>query len=426
MVEKLIQRPEYLEKLKKWSTDTGLIKIITGVRRCGKSKLLVLFEQYLLESGVKESQIHHIDLDILDNAYLLDSMKLYKHVLGLLVPGKMNYVFLDEIQMVPDWQKTANSLRDKENVDLYLTGSNAYMFSSKLGTILGGRYTEIKMQPLSFKEYVDGIQNNEIRLDESVLDKSVLAGSNLMDYYQKYISQSGFPQTLKYNGDMELITDYLMNSVYNNTINKDIIERYNLRNPAKLTEVVKFIFDNISHETNMLNIEQQLQNTVSNDTINKYINGLLESYMLYRCDRMDLKGKKILNSMPKYYVCDAGLRQALLGRTIGDEGKILENVVYLELSRRGYTVYVGKVKKQMKNGETKQLEVDFVATKDNGTVEYYQVSKSIADEDVLQRELNSLKEIDDNYPKFLLTLDSGTGIKDGIHHINALAWLLEK
>lgn len=426
MAEKLIQRPEYLEKLKKWSTDTGLIKIITGVRRCGKSKLLVLFEQYLLKSGVKESQIHHIDLDILDNAYLLDSMKLYKHVLGLLVPGKMNYVFLDEIQMVPDWQKTANSLRDKENVDLYLTGSNAYMFSSKLGTILGGRYTEIKMQPLSFKEYVDGIQNNEIRLDESVLDKSVLAGSNLMDYYQKYISQSGFPQTLKYNGDMELITDYLMNSVYNNTINKDIIERYNLRNPAKLTEVVKFIFDNISHETNMLNIEQQLQNTVSNDTINKYINGLLESYMLYRCDRMDLKGKKILNSTPKYYVCDAGLRQALLGRTIGDEGKILENVVYLELLRRGYTVYVGKVKKQMKNGETKQLEVDFVATKDNGTVEYYQVSKSIADEDVLQRELNSLKEIDDNYPKFLLTLDSGTGIKDGIHHINALAWLLEK
>ena len=426
MTEKLIQRPEYLEKLKKWSTDTGLIKIITGVRRCGKSKLLVLFEQYLLEAGVDESQIHHIDLDILDNAYLLDSMKLYKHVLSLLVPDKMNYVFLDEIQMVPDWQKTANSLRDKENVDLYLTGSNAYMFSSKLGTILGGRYTEIKMQPLSFKEYVDGIRGfQEFELPDGSTGH-IMSTPNIMVDYQNYITQSGFPQTLKYNGDMELITDYLMNSVYNNTINKDIIERYNLRNPAKLTEVVKFIFDNISHETNMLNIEQQLQHTVSNDTINKYINGLLESYMLYRCDRMDLKGKKILNSTPKYYVCDTGLRQALLGRTIGDEGKILENVVYLELIRRGYTVYVGKVKKQMRNGESKQLEVDFVATKDNGTVEYYQVSKSIADEDVLQRELNSLKEINDNYPKFLLTLDSGTGIKDGIHHINALTWLLEK
>ena len=342
--------------------------------------------------------------------------------------------------MVPDWQKTANSLRDKENVDLYLTGSNAYMFSSKLGTILGGRYTEIKMQPLSFKEYVDGIRGfEEFKLPDGSAGH-IMATPNIMVDYQNYITQSGFPQTLKYNGDMELITDYLMNSVYNNTINKDIIERYNLRNPAKLTEVVKFIFDNIldgcnvyfsfnssrSQKSNMLNIEQQLQNTVSNDTINKYINGLLESYMLYRCDRMDLKGKKILNSTPKYYVCDAGLRQALLGRTIGDEGKILENVVYLELLRRGYNVYVGKVKKQTKDGELKQLEVDFVATKDNGIVEYYQVSKSIADDEVLQRELNSLQEINDNYPKFLLTLDPGTGVREGVQHINALAWLLEK
>jgi predicted AAA+ superfamily ATPase len=425
-MEKLIQRPEYLEKLKKWSNDTSMIKIITGVRRCGKSKLLVLFEQYLLESGVDKSQIHKIDLDLLENAELLDPMKLYNHILGLLVPDKLNYVFLDEIQMVPDWQKTANSLRNKENIDLYLTGSNAYMFSSKLGTILGGRYTEIKMQPLSFKEYVSGIHGfEEFKLPDDSTGY-LLSTPNIMTDYQNYITQSGFPQTLKYNGDMDLITDYLMNSVYNNTINKDIIERYKLRNPAKLTEVVKFIFDNISHETNILNIEHQLNDMVSNDTINKYINGLLESYMLYRCDRMDLKGKKILTASPKYYVCDVGLRRALLGRTIGDEGKILENVVYLELLRRGYTVYVGKVKKQMQNGETKQLEVDFVATKDNGLVEYYQVSKSTADEDVLARELKSLKEINDNYPKYLLTLDSGTGVSDGIHHINALSWLLEK
>ncbi len=425
-MEKLIQRPEYLEKLKKWSNDTSMIKIITGVRRCGKSKLLVLFEQYLLESGVDKSQIHRIDLDLLENAELLAPMKLYNHILGLLVPDKLNYVFLDEIQMVPDWQKTANSLRNKENIDLYLTGSNAYMFSSKLGTILGGRYTEIKMQPLSFKEYVGGIHDfEEFKLPDGS-SGYLLSTPSIMTDYQNYITQSGFPQTMKYNGDMDLITDYLMNSVYNNTVNKDIIERYKLRNPAKLTEVVKFIFDNISHETNILNIEHQLNDMVSNDTINKYINGLLESYMLYRCDRMDLKGKKILTASPKYYVCDVGLRRALLGRTIGDEGKILENVVYLELLRRGYTVYVGKVKKQMENGETKQLEVDFVATKDNGLVEYYQVSKSTADEDVLARELKSLKEIDDNYPKYLLTLDSGTGVRDGIHHINALSWLLEK
>lgn len=425
-MEKLIQRPEYLEKLKKWSNDTSMIKIITGVRRCGKSKLLVLFGQYLLESGVDKSQIHKIDLDLLENAEFLDPMKLYNRVLSLLVPDKLNYVFLDEIQMVPDWQKVANSLRNQENVDLYLTGSNAYMFSSKLGTILGGRYTEIKMQPLSFKEYVDGVRGfNEFTLPDGSKGH-IMSTPDVKVDYQNYITQSGFPQTLKYNGDMELITDYLMNSVYNNTINKDIIERYNLRNSSKLTEVVKFIFDNISHETNILNIEHQLQGSVSNDTINKYINGMLESYMLYRCDRMDLKGKKILTASPKYYVCDTGLRRALLGRTIGDEGKILENVVYLELLRRGYSVYVGKVKKQMRNGETKQLEVDFVATKDNGAVEYYQVSKSVADEGVLERELNSLKAIDDNYPKYLLTLDYGSGVRDGIHHLNALAWLLEK
>ena len=426
MTEKLIQRPEYLEKLKKWSTDSELIKIITGVRRCGKSKLLVLFERYLLESGVDKSQIHHIDLDLMDNAYLLDSTKLYKHVLDLLVPNKLNYVFLDEIQMVPDWPKVANSLRDKGNIDLYLTGSNAYMFSSKLSTLVGGRYIEIKMQPLSFKEYVDGIRG----FDEfGLLDGSVghtMVTPNIMVDYQNYIIQSGFPQTLKYHGDMEQITDYLINSVYNNTINKDIVARYNLRNPAKLAEVVKFIFDNISKETNMTNIEQALHGMVSNDTINKYINGLLESYMLYRCDRIDLKGKKILNSTPKYYVCDVGLRQALLGRKIGDVGKILENVVYLELIRRGYSVYVGKIPKQSPDGERKLLEVDFVATKDNGIVEYYQVSKSMADEKVLEREIRSLKEIDDNYPKYILTLDNDSGVVDGVHQLNAIAWLLAK
>lgn len=424
MKERLIKRPEYLEKLKKWSKDPGLVKIVTGVRRCGKSKLFTLFGQYLMSIGVDESQIHTIQLDLFENRELLDPVKLHEHVLARLVPYKMNYVFLDEIQMVPDWQMVANSLKEKENVDLYLTGSNAYMFSSKLGTILGGRYVEIKMQPLSFKEYVEGV--HEIQKISDVPMIHMFGSPNLMADYQRYVVQGGFPQTLKYDGDPELINMYLMDTVYNNTISKDIVERYNLRSPEKLNEVVKFLFDNISNETSILNIERQLGGNVSNDSINKYVQGLLDSYLIYRCDRMDLKGKKILTSSPKYYICDMGLRHAVLGGRIGDDGKILENIVYLELIRRGYNVYVGKIGRKNQDGEFKELEVDFIATKEGGVVEYYQVAWSVEEEAVLKRELSSLEQINDSYPKYLITMGSGSGVHNGIQHVNALWWLMEK
>lgn len=424
MKEMLIKRPEYLEKLKKWSRDPGLVKIVTGVRRCGKSKLFTLFGQYLMSDGVDESQIHTIQLDMLENRAFLDPVKLYEHVLGRLVPVKMNYVFLDEIQMVPDWQMVANSLKEKDNVDLYLTGSNAYMFSSKLGTIVGGRYVEIKMQPLSFKEYVEGL--HEVQKVSDVPKIQMFGSPDLMADYHRYVVQGGFPQTLKYDGDAELINTYLMDTVYNNTISKDIIERYNLRSPEKLNEVVKFLFDNISNETSILNIERQLGGSVSNDSINKYVQGLLDSYLIYRCDRMDLKGKKILTSSPKYYICDMGLRHAVLGSRIGDDGKILENIVYLELIRRGYTVYIGKIGRKTQGGEFKELEVDFIATKEGGVVEYYQVAWSVDEESVLKRELGSLEQINDSYPKYLITMGAGSGIHNGIKHVNALQWLMDK
>ena len=232
--EKLINRPEYLEKLIKWSADTTLIKIITGVRRCGKSKLLDLFKSHLLANGTSESQIHKIDLDLLENKWLHEPTALYNHILNMVQPDKLNYVFLDEVQLVKDWQEVANSLRSKDNIDLYLIGSNAYMFSSKLGTLLGGRYIEIKMQPLSFKEFLDGLHPGE----------SITESANLMADFNRYITQSGFPQTLKYNGDSELIEDYLLDSVYKNTITKDIIERYQLRSPEKLSEVITAIDNN--------------------------------------------------------------------------------------------------------------------------------------------------------------------------------------
>lgn len=420
--EKLINRPEYLEKLIKWSADTSLIKIITGVRRCGKSKLLDLFKIHLLSAGIAESQIHKIDLDMLENERLQDPTALYDHIMSIIDKDKLNYVFLDEIQLVTDWQKVANSLRNKDNIDLYLTGSNAYMFSSKLGTLLGGRYIEIKMQPLSFKEFVDGTHPTEAINANNTISQAL----NLGAVFAQYTTQSGFPQTLKYNGDTELIDEYLLDSVYRNTISKDIVKRYQLRSPEKLNEVIRFLFDNISRETSITNIEKALGNTVSNDTIDKYINGLLDSYLMYSCERYDLKGKKILTSSPKYYACDVGLRNVVLGRKIGDAGHILENIVYLELIRRGYQVYVGKVGKKMENGEYKNIEVDFIATKGNGIVEYYQVSQSVAEERVLKRELASLTAIKDSYPKYLLTMDFDSGNYNGIKHMNILQWLLEK
>jgi len=414
MVEKLINRPEYLEKLQNWQKDPDIIKIVTGVRRSGKSKLLTLMQRSLLKNGVTAEQIQQIDLDLDDNKEFLDREVLYKHILNGLVPNKMNYIFLDEIQLVKDWQKTANSLRAKNNIDLYLTGSNAYMFSSKLSTLIGGRYIEIKIQPLSFKEYITG---------KKELHKEI---ANNIKEYELYTVESAFPQTLKYNGDMQLIGDYLKDSVYRNTISKDIIERYELKDTVKLDNVVRYLFDNIAKETSILNIEKQLGNKVSNDTIDKYVNGLLDSYMLCKCERMDLKGKKILNSNPKYYVCDIGLRGAVLGRRIGDEGKILENVVYLELLRRGYDVYVGKIGKKHENGEWREIEVDFVAQKANGVREYYQVATTIPNEEAAAREIRSLKEIDDNYPKYLLTLDHGGSSYEGIKQLNVLEWLVGK
>ncbi|GBU23581.1 hypothetical protein R83H12_00197 [Fibrobacteria bacterium R8-3-H12] len=411
--EKLISRPEYLEKLRSWQQDPDMIKIITGVRRSGKSKLLTLMQRDLLKNGVNAAQIQQIDLDLDDNKEFLDREVLYKHILNGLVPNKMNYVFLDEIQLVKDWQKIANSLRAKKNIDLYLTGSNAYMFSSKLSTLIGGRYIEIKIQPLSFKEYIAG---------KKELHKGKVIGN--IKEYERYTVESAFPQTLKYNGDMQLIGDYLKDSVYRNTISKDIIERYELKDTVKLDNVVRYLFANITKETSILNIEKQLGSKVSNDTIDKYVNGLLDSYMLCKCERMDLKGKKILNSNPKYYVCDVGLRGAVLGRRIGDAGKILENVVYLELLRRGYDVYVGKIGKKQENGEWREIEVDFVALKANGVKEYYQVATTIQNEETAAREIKSLREIDDNYPKYLLTLDYGSSSDEGIKQLNVLEWLL--
>lgn len=414
--EKLTDRPEYITKLNQWKNQDDLVKIITGVRRCGKSKLFVLFQNELLKKdNITKKQIISINLeDVIttrkigleyDNKNILIGYeKLLDYILKNIKSDKMNYVFIDEVQLLENWQKVANTLRLQNNIDVYLTGSNAYMFSGDLANSFGGRFIEIKIQPFSFKEYYNSLPTE-------------FKSKHLEEIYLKYIQESGFPQTTKFNSNMELINDYLLNTVYLNTIQKDIIQRYNIANTNKLDTVIRYMFDNIGNETSLRNIEKGLKafgHNVSAPTIDTYLKGLLDSYLLYKCEQYDIKGKKILNTNSKYYVTDIGLRKVLLNNSDRDFGHILENVVYLELLRRGYKVYVGKGYKS---------EVDFIATKNN-IPEYYQVALNILNDDTFEREVLALEKIKNNYPKYLLTTDIGNGEINGIKRINVFDWLM--
>ena len=435
--ETLMDRPEYIRQLKAWQGQNDLIKIVTGVRRCGKSKLLELFQMRLQSDKIADDiQIVSVVLDDLiqtqkigltENSehFLVGYEKLLDYILAKLNPQKMNFVFIDEVQLLIGWQKVANTLRLQKNVDVYLTGSNAYMFSSDLANSLGGRYVEIKMQPLSFKEYHEAFIQSQTLVPEKSLDgKTPIILADLFKLYSNYIHESGFPQTLKMISDRQHISDYLHDTVYLNTVQKDIVKRFNIADTNKLDSVVKYMFDNIGNETSVRNIERGLSaggHKISVPTIDRIIEGLLDSFLMYKCDRYDIKGKQYLDSNSKYYVADIGLRTALIGMKDMDAGHILENVVYLELIRRGYEVTVGKIHKG-----SKLVEVDFVAKKSGGVVEYYQVALNVIGTELLERELAPLKAIEDNYPKFLLTMDYGSGENDGIKRLNVLDWLLGK
>ena len=450
---KLIDRPEYLGQLKQWENHADLVKIITGVRRCGKSKLFELFQNHLKSNGVGGEQIVIVNLEddiqtkqiglaLNKKSKLLEDYgRLLEFVMAKLASGKKTYVFLDEIQMLDNWQRLANTLRLQKDVDIYLTGSNAYMFSSDLANEFGGRYIEIKMQPLSFKEYHSAISEDtrfkfyaREWLEKNAPETPIVFSTqpSLQEAYSEYARESGFPQTVAFNHDRKMIDTYLMDSVYRNTIQKDIIQRFGITDVRRLDEITKFLFDNIGHETSLLGICRKLKSSgvdISPTTLNVYVKGLLDSYLMYKCERYDIKGKRILESDAKYYVCDIGLRRALLGRQDADVGRALENVVFLELLHRGCKVSVGKVRTKTVNvgdkTEHQTVEVDFVATKANGHIEYYQVAWSVlGNEDTLRRELASLEEIDDNYPKYLLTMDQGSGQTKGIKRINVMDWLL--
>ena len=396
----MINRPEYLEQLISFK-DKDLIKIVTGIRRCGKSTLFDLYIEYLLKNSIKENQVIHINLE--ENEY--DDIKTYKelynYVNSKLLKDKMNYVFIDEVQKVEQFQKAVDSLYIKKNVDLYITGSNSRLLSGELSTLLSGRFVEIKMLPLSFKEYI-----------------SFIGYGDLEKKYVDYITKSSFPYALMLDNrrDIRMYLDGLFNTV----IVKDIASRREISDIGMLKDVIKFMADNIgnlSSCTNIANIMTSNGRKISVPTLEKYLEALVESFVFYKVDRFDIKGKNRLTTGSKYYLSDLGLRYYLLGSNGVDEGRILENIVYLELKRRGYQVYVGK---------NDTMEVDFRVENEKGD-EYYQVSYTVKDEKTLKRELKVLDSINDHNPKFLLTTDyTPYTYHNGIKQINLFEWLLDK
>ena len=400
----MIERTEYLEQLKRFK-DKDLIKVVTGIRRCGKSTLFELFINYLKETGVKDDQIIKINLE--DADYNFESYKeLYDYVNKKIDSKKNYYVFLDEVQNVPKFQKAVDSLYIKKNVDVYITGSNAYMLSGELATLLSGRYIEIKMLPLSFKEYLSAFNNS---------DKS------RYEYFLDYMKNGGMPGNISILQDNPNDLDTYLEGIFTTIVYKDIITRNNITDKMLLESVLKFIFDSIGSPISTKKISDTLTSkgmSTSNHTVENYISAFVESFLIYKAERFDVKGKNLLARDYKYYVVDQGLRSYLLGKKAdSDMGHILENIVYLELLRRGYKVYVGKVD---------DLEVDFVAENRDG-LKYFQVALTVRDEKVLERELKSLQKTGDHYPKYLITYDMDMEADyDGITKINVVDWLLNK
>lgn len=396
----MIVREEYLNKLKLLK-DKNIIKIVTGIRRCGKSTLLLQFKDWLIEHGISESQIILINFEDLEYEDLTDYKSLYKYIKDRVKKNIKTYIFLDEIQNVDKFPKVLDSLQLNKDVDLYVTGSNAYMLSSEIATLISGRYIQIEMLPLSFKEYCIAKGGFEDRITR----------------YTEYLLSSSFPYALKLDYNPNIIRDYL-ESIYNTIVIKDIMNRKQITDSMMLQSVLKFIFDNVGNPFSTKKIADTMTSNgrkIDSKTVEKYLIALKESYIIYQAKRYDIKGKQYLKTLDKYYVVDIGLQYMLLGKKSMDAGHILENVVYLELLRRGYDVYIGKVD---------SFEVDFVAQNEDGN-HYYQVALTVRDEATLYREIRPLQMLSDDYPKVMLTLDDDPARDiEGIKIINARDWLL--
>ncbi len=396
----IVERKEYLNKLIAWK-DKQIIKIVTGVRRCGKSMLLELYQNYLIEHGIDVEQIIAINFEDLDYEELTDYKKLYNYLKSHLTENKMTYIFLDEIQNVENFPKVLDSLYIKDNVDIYVTGSNAYMLSSEIATVISGRYVQIEMLPLSFCEYMESTGNMK--------DRGIK--------YAEYLQNSSFPYTLELKNQPNEIREYL-EGIYNTIVVKDIVARKKITDTAMLKSLLQFVFDNIGNPLSPKKIADTMTSAgrkIDTRTVERYLEAFCESYIIYKAKRYDIKGKQYLKTLDKYYIVDIGMRYMLLGSRQVDAGHILENIVYLELLRRGYEVFVGKID---------SFEVDFVAQDYKGII-YFQVALTIHDENTLKRELRPLQAIQDHYPKIILTMDEEPEEQyDGIRRINARDWLL--
>ena len=395
-----IEREEYLKQLQSWR-DKQVIKVITGVRRCGKSVLMEMYAERLKAMGVPAGRIVQVNLENLDFEVLCRPAELHAYIKERLSPNDKTYVFIDEIQLCEDFPRVVDSLYIRPNVDICITGSNADLLSHELATMLSGRYVEIRMLPLSFREFA--LARPEIRERQSL--------------YREYTSTSSFPYALELAGAARALDSYL-EGIYNTILVKDVMSRRRIQDPMVLDSVAKFVFSSIGSELSVKRVSDTLTSggrKTDNKTVEKYLSALLESFVLYRAERYDIKGKQLLRTQEKYYAVDIGLRRHLLGGQQQDVGHILENVVFLELLRRGGKVRVGRI-----GG----LEIDFAVETSDG-MEYYQVASSVRDASTLEREIAPFRKIRDSHPKCLLTLDEDPADNiEGIRKLNVLEWLL--
>lgn len=434
---KLKKRDLYLNKIIAFQ-DTEPVKVVTGIRRCGKSSLLKLMVLHLKESGITDEQI--LEMNFESHAFRnMNSDSFYEYVKQHIVPNKRMYLFFDEVQRVPNWEDAVNSFRVDFNCDIYVTGSNAYMLSSEYATYLSGRCVEIKMLPLSFSEFLTfhGFEVREIKSSLGGIRKQAFDKNDeryeLRDVFDAYMRFGGMPGIADIGLDQEKAL-MLLEGIYSTVIMRDILERENRKGQSRITDpvllkkIIMFLADNIGSNISVSSIGNTLMNeglldngkrkgTPSVHTVQSYINALLESYFFYEIKRFDIKGKEFLRTLGKYYIVDIGLRNYLLGFRNRDSGHALENIVYFELLRRGYDVSIGKIDNS---------EVDFIATKADNKI-YVQVTESMTSEDVRKRELSPLQKISDNYEKIILSLNPGMDSSyNGIKSINLIDWLISE
>ena len=400
----MIERKEYLKELISLQ-EKQIIKVVTGVRRCGKSTLFKLFQEYLISIGILPEQIISINLEDMDFEEFLDYKKLYDYIKNRLCKDKYTYIFLDEIQNCKGFEKAVNSLFIKEMTDVYITGSNAYMLSGELATLLSGRYVVIDMLPLSFKEYVSA-NGNSIKSER--------------EHFADYLRFGSFPYLAEISKDEPIIESYI-DGIYNTILVKDVAKREGITDVSLLESIVKVVASSVGSPISTNKICDTINSSgrrTSVNSIDSYLKALCDAYIFYKVDRFDIKGRQYLKTLGKYYIVDTGIRNLLLSSGASDIGHLIENMVYFELIRRGYKVNIGKLLEK---------EIDFISKNSQG-IEYYQVSASVLDEVTLKRELSPLENISDHFPKILLTLDEvSTGANfNGIRHINLIDWLLQK